>query len=243
MNRKLTVLALAAVLALAIVVPSLAQPATVSPRVSSALSQRAMRMARTSLRTARSAKRQSRAAEELAQSAEGTAKAASASAAATQAALNATHVVSGVVAAAATTESETLVALPGGPSVDVTVPASGLIEVWAQARTNESGAVSLFEDGKPMAGQLELEPCGGKPGAGILFSGGPVESEPTLLIGTPGTITVAGICATLGPPGPVLFQTTPGQHSYELRYESCGCAGPSTPVTFSDRRLFVAPRP
>lgn len=235
MNRKLAVLVLAGVLAIAIVVPSLAQTGTVAPRVSSALTQRAIAKARTSLRVSRAAKWQSRVAEELAQSAAATATA-------SQAALDSTRTVSAVAAAAATTESETLVALPGGPSLGVTVPVSGLIEVWAQATTDEGGAVSLFEDGQPMAGQIELELCGGKPGSGILFSGGPLESEPTLAIGTPGSLSLGGICASVGPPGPVLFQTTPGHHTYELRYESCGCAGPGSPVTFSNRRLYVAPR-
>lgn len=235
MNRKLMVLGLGAVLAFAIVVPSVAQTGTVGPRVSNGLSQRAMAMARTSLRVSRKAKRQARAADELAQAATG-------AAAATQAALESTRVVSALAAAGVTTESETLVALPGGPSVSLTVPASGLIEVWAQATTNEGGAVSLFEDGQPLAGQVEAEFCGGKPGTGILFSGGPVESEPTLAVGTPGAISVGGICGTVGAPGPVLFQTSPGRHTYELRYESCGCAGPGSPVTFSNRRLYVAPR-
>jgi hypothetical protein len=241
MNRKLVVLVLAAVLAVAIVVPSLAQTHTVSPRVSSDLSQRAMAMARTSLRTSREAKRRSRSAEEQAQVATGTANAAAAGAAATQAALEATHVATGVAAAAATTLEETLVTLPGGPSVTVKVPASGLIEVWAQATMDEAGVVALYEDGKSMPGQSNSESCstpGGEPG---LFSGGISGLPESLTLGTPASSL---ICATEGPPGPVLFQTTPGSHTYELRYASCGCNGVGTsPVTFSNRRLYVAPRP
>jgi hypothetical protein len=237
MNRKLVVLVLAAVLAIAIVVPSLAQTPTVSPRVSSDLSQRAMTMARTALRTSREAKRQSRRAEKQAQVATGTAKAAAASAAAAQAALESTHVVSGVVAAGAATNEETFVPLAGGPSVTVKVPASGLIEVWAQVTMSEAGAVGLFEDGHLMPGQSEL--CGTPNKEGGLFNG------ENLYIGEPLTLATPGMplyCGNDGAPAPVFFSTAPGQHSYELRYASCGCGEPEAPVTFSNRRLYVAPR-
>jgi hypothetical protein len=50
-----------------------------------------------------------------------------------------------------------------------------------------------------------------------------------------------GFCATVGAPSPVTFQTTPGAHTYELRYAFCGCSG--TEVTFSNRRLWVNPIP
>ena len=230
MNRKLMVLGMAVVLAIAIAVPSLAQTGTVSPRVSNGLSQRAIAKARTSLRVSREAKRQSRKAEELAQAASGTA-------AATQAALDSTHVVSGVAAAGAATNAETFVPLPGGPSVSVKVPASGLIEVWAQATMSEAGAVGLFEDGHLMPGQSEL--CGTPNKEGGLFNG------ENLYVGEPLTVATPGMplyCGNDGAPAPVLFSAAPGQHSYELRYASCGCGEPEAPVTFSNRRLYVAPR-
>ncbi|HEX8752949.1 MAG TPA: hypothetical protein VF731_05980 [Solirubrobacterales bacterium] len=238
MNRKLVVLALAAVLALAIVVPSLAQPAAVSPRVSTALPRRAMRMARTSLRTAQAAKAQSRAAEELAQGAAATAKAASATAAATQAALESHPVGVGVAEAAAGTAEETFVALPGGPKVSVEVPSSGLIEVWAQATMDGGGAVALYEDGGPVSGQSAICSSGkGEPG---LFALSETPPEPVSL-GTPATPGFPPFCGATGAPAAVLFRVAPGTHTYELRYASCGCS--PEPVTFSDRRLYVAPRP
>ena len=48
-------------------------------------------------------------------------------------------------------------------------------------------------------------------------------------------------CGSNGPPGPVLFETTPGEHTYSLRYADCGCD--PADAEFSDRTLTVAPRP
>lgn len=225
-------LALAVVLALAVAVPVLAAPErAVAPKVV-AVSKQAMKKSRTALRVARQAKRQARGAAESA--------AAALAAAGSQPATPRIQV--GLAAAAATTESESFVALEGGPSVEVTVPASGLIEVWAQATMDEAGAVSLYQDGAEMPGQSEN--CGAPEGGSGLFSGENLGgSGETFTVGTP----AAGFfCGTEGAPGPVLFQTTPGTHRYELRYASCGCGGggpEASPVTFSARRLYVAPRP
>ncbi len=71
-------------------------------------------------------------------------------------------------------------------------------------------------------------------GAGALIA---ASAGQPITVATPG---VPGfICGTDGPPGPVLFKTSPGQHTYELRYAACGCGGS---VDFTDRKLFVAPR-
>jgi hypothetical protein len=125
----------------------------------------------------------------------------------------------------------------GGPRVQVEVPVSGLIEVWAQVTMDDDGAVALFEDGQKMPGQGKF--C--DPEGALFYSAGLVSGtgEP-LALGTPGTPGLAA-CATEGPPGPVLFQTTPGTHGYELRYQDCSCGGGE--VHFSDRKLFVGPLP
>lgn len=240
MTRKVLVPCLAAILAFGVGVPVLAQSTTLTPQ-SAKLSERALAKAKAALRTARAAKRQARLAEEAgneaAQSAAAAAAGAKGAAAEAKAAVDSTRVRSGIAAAGATTESETFVALPGGPSVAVTVPDSGLIEVWAQATMDEAGAVALFEDGQKMPGQAEN--CGPSEGESALFSA-PGSLPGGITVGTPAGFT---LCATEGAPGPVLLQTTPGQHSYELRYSSCGCGGGGAPpVTFSQRRLYVAPR-
>ncbi len=232
MARRYIVLALAAVLALAVAVPVLAAPdRAVAPKVV-AVSKQAIKKSRSALRVARQAKRQARSAAENA--------AAALAAASAQPATPRVQI--GLAAAPATTESESFVALAGGPSVEVNVPASGLIEVWAQVTMDGAGTASLYQDGAEMPGQSEV--CGAPEGGGGLFSGESTAApgEPTTL-GTPASLP---FCGTEGAPGPVLFQTTPGTHRYELRYASCGCSegGPgASPVTFSARRIYVAPRP
>jgi hypothetical protein len=145
-----------------------------------------------------------------------------------------------------TTEQNTYVILPTGattsePNVTVTVPASGLIEVWAQA-TITDGAVSLYEDGQKMPNQDPSDNC-------FDFSAGPPPPEqpllaaiggPSIALSTPGDVNVAGFCGNTSAPSPILFKTSSGPHTYELRYASCGC---SPQADFTDRMLVVAPRP
>jgi hypothetical protein len=65
-----------------------------------------------------------------------------------------------------------------------------------------------------------------------------------VLAGTPASsLGIAGGCASLGAPGPVLFERPPGEHTYELRYAVCGCPGGTGTATFSDRLLVVRPVP
>jgi hypothetical protein len=127
----------------------------------------------------------------------------------------------------------------GGPSVAITVPASGLIEVWAQA-TISDGAVSLFEDGQQVSGQDPNEFCSGggtpPPGDALLAQLGGGGSA---ALSTPSEFNPAG-CGSLGPPGSVLFKTSPGDHTYSLRYAWCSCG---SQADFSDRFLAVAPKP
>lgn len=126
----------------------------------------------------------------------------------------------------------------GGPSLTITAPASGTIQVAASVEiADDDGLVSLYEDGRPIAGQGD---CAGLAAPGTLFTA--YVTNPGGLSGpwgTPGTISSFG-CATLGPPGPVTFQTRPGEHMYELFYASCGC---TTDPTFSNRKLWVTPMP
>jgi hypothetical protein len=226
-------LGLAAIATIAIVIPALAQPKQIAPRIEK-ISKRALAKSRLALRTARDAKRRARAAEAAAVGA--LAEAASARGAAPGSS-DPGRAVSGFAAASVSTSSETLTQLPGGPSVSVTVPPSGLIEVWAQVTIVNEGAVSLFEDGEEMPGQSET--CGSGDEEGVLISSG--AGGETFTLATPGVFGPV-FCGTEGPPGPVLFQSAPGPHTYELRYEFCGCPGGGE-ATFSDRRLFVAPRP
>lgn len=230
MSRKLMVLGLAVVLVVAVAIPVVAQERVVTPKLQK-ISKRALKKSRTALRTSRIAGRQAGAAVTQAQ-------AAAQAAAAAQGGIASTRVASSSAPAPAATSSSQLVPLAGGPSVEVTVPSSGLIEVWAQARVEGGGQVALFEDGQLLPGQAD---CLEGEGPGVLFSSiGSIEEG--IVLATPAALSLGGICGAIGPPGPVLFQTTPGSHTYELRYARCGCEEEPEEVTFSDRRLFVGPR-
>jgi hypothetical protein len=146
----------------------------------------------------------------------------------------------GFAADEVSTESESFVKLDGGPSVTVDVPTSNLVQVWGQALVqgegNDEGAVSLYEDGHPVEGQADCDVA-----KDVLFSA----ASPGVpsLVGTPAVPDFIG-CATLGAPGPVLFRSTTGEHSFEFRYAACACSSsPAEKVTFSERRLVVAPLP
>ena len=235
MSRKLMVLGLAVVLVVAVAIPVVAQQRVVTPKLQK-ISKQALKKSKKALRTSRAALRQARFANQQAGAAGQAGAQAVAAAAAAQATVDSTRLQRASAAGPVTTSSETFVALSGGPAVEVTVPPSGLIEVWAQATISEDGAVSLYEDGKPVPGQAEL--CG-PGGAGVLFAVEGSLGEP-IALATPAGPGI-GLCGSIGAPAPVLFQTSPGTHTYELRYADCGCEG-SAPSTFSERRLFVGPR-
>jgi hypothetical protein len=257
MNLKPTVLSLALVAAIAIAVPALAAGSSVST-VANELAVRALAKARLALLTARSAKSQSRVAVRTAQAAGNTANEAKAAAregteakalaSATKGELDSTHVQSGFAAGATTTESTAYVQLAGGPSVTVNVPPSGLIEVWAQVNFEDEGAVALFEDGQRMPGQ-SAQCAPEEEGAALLATFGTESEEVT--VSTPSNVSLnffgggpSFICGSFGPPSSVLFQTSPGKHTYELRYKAappCGCGGGGE-ATFSNRLLRVAGR-
>ncbi len=155
--------------------------------------------------------------------------------------VDSTRVVSNTAAGTATATSGTTdyQAAPDGPRVTVTVPQSGLIEVWATVTVeSDEGAVALFRDGNvvPIPGQdgiCDLDNA-------LLMTqvgGGP------LTISTPPSVPgFGGICGTVGDaPAPVLFNQPPGEHTYELRYADCGCS-PGDDAVFTNRTLRVGPR-
>jgi hypothetical protein len=151
---------------------------------------------------------------------------------------------SATAGALVTTDNESTYQDLGGPSVTVTVPSSGLIEVWAQA-TMLDGAASLYEDGHQVPDQDPNDLCSGGPSSP---PPGPLVTAPDgspfggpLTVSTPGVISPFG-CGSTGAPGSVVFKTSPGDHTYSLRYASCGCNAPD-PAEISDRFLAVAPRP
>jgi hypothetical protein len=266
------VIVLSAVIAVAIAIPALADSGTTAKTASvKGLTVRALAKAKAALRIGRTAKREvhkavtaaalsqsaATAAQEAtavakAEAAKGFEKASSARETAGGAELKAketneafalTRPHVGFAEGKASTASETFVGLSGGPTVTVTVPAAGLVQVWGQAlidagaEPNADGVVSLYEDGHQAEGQAD---CAGI--EGVLFSGASVAGEPEL-VGTPAGLNFAGACSSLGAPGPVLFRTTNGEHTFELRYASCSCGGEAESVTFSQRRLVVAPLP
>jgi hypothetical protein len=145
--------------------------------------------------------------------------------------------VTGTLAGPVSTSDDTSFVALGGPTVVATVPASGLIQVSASAvGDDDDGVVSLYQDGVQMPGQFD---AGGACGPdGILF-GTPTSLGPGQRWGTPFSFAFACMGAG-GAPSPVVFSTTPGPHTYELRYGFCGCG---TQATFSDVRLTITPLP
>jgi hypothetical protein len=142
------------------------------------------------------------------------------------------------------------VQLPGGPAVTVNVPASGSIQVAASALIGEdAGAVALFEDGVPIDGQSDF--CGDPATPGPLPPGPPLFVSADLAgsgfgaftYGTPAVPSLIGSCSSTGAPSAVLFNTSPGTHTYELRYAYCGCDPPPAEATFSERKLWVTTLP
>jgi hypothetical protein len=133
------------------------------------------------------------------------------------------------------TTSDTAFVPLGGPTVTVTIPPSGLFQVAAAAvGTDDDGQVSLYQDGAQMAQQSDGGLCGLD---GVLFG---TLTSTTTSWGTPMNI-IGGCIGTPFTPGPVVFRTSPGAHTYELRYAYCGCGG--TQATFSNVRLWVTPLP
>jgi hypothetical protein len=155
--------------------------------------------------------------------------------------LDSTRIVSDAVSGVATTSSPTYERDPSsvGPQVTVTVPSSGLIEVWASVHMDDvEGSVGLFEDGQlvTLGDQIGGADCGTDHAILGTTGAGPVS------LSTPPSFDGSGLaCGTIGnAPAPILLNRSPGTHTYELRYADCGCFG--GPSAFSERVLRVAPR-
>jgi hypothetical protein len=136
---------------------------------------------------------------------------------------------------------------PGGPSVSVNVPqatngpaGTGFIQVAAQAKVGDDGAaVGLFEDGSLMPNQGDIceVTVAGNIATPLFVS---LDGFPDAIWGTPAQLGSFGEqCASANAAGPVTFETTPGNHTYELQYAPCGCTNDTT--TLTDIKLWVTP--
>jgi hypothetical protein len=148
------------------------------------------------------------------------------------------------VSGSATTSSTSDYVSLGGPAVTLSVSqaasapsGTALIEVAAQTHIDDdAGAVALYQDGSPMPGQSDVcDQVAGTPGPALFTSTDGLSGTWS----TPASIVFTGNCGSTGPAAPVMFVTTPGKHTYELRYAFCGCSG--SDATFSQRRLWVTP--
>ena len=232
--------------------PSEAPAQTTSAEPASALraDARTMRRADAALRIARRARKiarrgVARANAVLATAEKATADAQAAQTTATDAAdrLDAAAVISAEAPGTVTTPEDTEYVDLGGPSVTLDVPASGLVEIWASVRFDDpsDGQVALFEDGQlvEIQGQeLFCSPGGILDDVLISFAGG--AGQPVTMSTPPAPLFGFG-CGTIGGvPGSMLFQRSPGEHTYELRYADCGCEPGD--ASFSQRLLRAAGR-
>lgn len=270
MNRRLLVAAVSAAAIVALVlaaVPAFAVD-TVAPTFDRKASAGAIAKAKRALRLSREARRMARRAGERAGEAQARANGAIALAEEDRSQLNATQAqlaalkkqVEGIkapelpkVASAAASGLVTTNAVfgeyeaLGGPSVEVTVPDSGLIEVWAQVgiEEEEGGAVGLYEDGAKITGISAAEFCGDpggiQDGSALIDMQGIGPGGQFVPAATPPNVGLLG-CASAGAPSSVLLTRPAGRHTYELRYSECSC-NPGGGAEFRDRVLRVAPRP
>lgn len=230
----LAAIAVAGVLA----VPALAQPEVVTPQLQK-VSKRALVKANVALRVARQAKRQAREALERPPATQ--THVVESPATPTPPPAPSTQIVSATEAATVTAGAEIgEFEAKGGPSLQVTVPSSGLIEVWAQVEIDldEGGAVGLYEDGQKVPGISSAELCEDDSVLIELGGGGPEEFSSA---STPPVPSFVG-CGSLGAPSSLLLSRPPGPHTYELRYSECSCPGVGD-AEFRNRTLRIAPRP
>ena len=132
----------------------------------------------------------------------------------------------------------------GGPEVTVEVGPSGLVAVYAEAEIQSDtggggatnrGTIGLFDNGAVVPG---LRDCNG--GGGALAS---VESTAGgFVLAMSGVDTgEADLCAGRRSYGhPIVFRTTPGQHTFELRYVSA-IDGTTFLTRFRERVIAAAP--
>jgi hypothetical protein len=125
-----------------------------------------------------------------------------------------------------------------GPEVIVTVPASGLVEVYAQADFSSSSSNIVGRVGLSVDSNLTLVGCGSK--TGVLFDDGPPDgTSVTVATSARGGTTNCG-ARLPGLASPLIVHTTPGSHHFKLVYSASTSDAGST-VTFSNRLLAVAP--
>lgn len=156
--------------------------------------------------------------------------------------VDAGRIVSETVPGTVTTASVTSYADLGGPSVTVDVPQSGIVEVAATVTfgTPNDGLVGLFEDGQQVPLRQPAGICGsGDIDEALLSMSTDLGEDVTM--STPPASNLGLGCGTFGSAAsPVQIETTPGTHTYSLRYADCGCDPSDT--TFSNRTLRVAGR-
>jgi hypothetical protein len=127
-----------------------------------------------------------------------------------------------------------------GPQANVTVPTSGLAEVYAKvdfSGNQASGSVGLSVDGNlnhvgcfdTLPGYLINGPNGGSATGATAAGGGDGQD--------------CGVLAPDGAPSSVMIHTTPGPHTFKLVYSGVSMAGAPRTINFSNRFLAVAPRP
>jgi hypothetical protein len=224
--------------AVAVLVLALTVPAVGSQTEWFGLAKKASKTAKKAKKKAKRANKRSKKAKKKARQANRKAKRADKNANGVRADLDSTAIVSdseaGLVTSTAPIGSYES---KGGPTVNVTVPSSGLIEVWAQAeiRDDEGGAVALYEDGNKVGGVSLPDACGDSAALIDMQGGGDGAFLP---FSTPPTLTFFG-CANAGAPAPVLLSRPPGEHTYEMRYSECSCGGSAE---FRNRVLRVGPR-
>jgi hypothetical protein len=156
--------------------------------------------------------------------------------------LNGLAVQSATAGGTVTTGDEDDYVALGGPEVTVTVPESGLIEVWSTVTFDDpsDGLVALYEDGRRVPNGDSLGICGSGTLGDVLLSAF-LGADSPVTVSTPGALLSFGGCGTPGEaPAPVMFERPPGTHTYELRYADCGCD--EADASFSDRTLRVAAR-
>lgn len=156
--------------------------------------------------------------------------------------VDAGRVASQTLAGTVTTDNETSYVDLGGPTVTVDVPSSGVVEVWATVTfgTPNDGLVALFEDGQQVPLDQPAGICGSADIDEALLSMSTDMGEDVTLSTPPVANFFVGCGAFGSAASPIVVETTPGPHTYSLRYADCGCDPGDT--TFSDRTLRVAGR-
>lgn len=123
------------------------------------------------------------------------------------------------------------------PNVTVTVPPSGTVELYAETKItgdgNGLGAVGLLVDGAVWAR------VGCASTSGVLIAG----SASTSVVRATGPITSSCGSTIPGLPQSLILTGLPaGERTFALGYTALSTGG-TTNITFSERRISVAPRP